>query len=65
MRNKWLDMFDKDIGVELFTVLSTKVRVFILWYDFYIGFYYDTDDAILYIVPFPMLVFKIQKVAYG
>lgn len=31
-----------------------------IWYDFWIGMYYDTDKEILYINPLPTIVFKID-----
>jgi hypothetical protein len=34
---------------------------FFAWYDFYIGFYYDRHNKILYFAPFPTLVFVLWR----
>ena len=36
------------------------VRVFFAWYDFWIGFYFDTHGGFLYICPLPMCVIRIK-----
>ncbi len=38
-----------------------KVRFAFLWYDFWIGAYYDREKKVLYICPLPMCVFKIFR----
>jgi hypothetical protein len=38
-----------------------EINLRILWYDFWIGFYYDRKDKILYFCPIPMIVFRFQK----
>jgi hypothetical protein len=38
-----------------------KISLFFAWYDFWIGFYYDRKDKILYISLLPCLVIKIYK----
>lgn len=34
---------------------------FLAWYDFYVGFYYDRHNKILYFAPFPMCVFVLWR----
>jgi len=38
-----------------------KIKIFFAWYDFWIGFYYDRFDKILYICPLPMMVISIKR----
>jgi len=38
-----------------------KRKVAFLWYDFWIGAFYDKDKGILYICPLPMVVFKFWR----
>lgn len=33
-----------------------------LWYDLWIGIYYDTKSNVLYFCPLPMCVFKFRKI---
>lgn len=42
-----------------------ELRFFFAWYDFWIGFYYDQDDEVLYICPLPMCVIRINKDGYA
>jgi hypothetical protein len=35
-----------------------RVTLNFLWYDFWIGFFYDQKKQILYFCPLPMVVFK-------
>jgi hypothetical protein len=39
-----------------------KVQFYFLWYDFWVGFYYDRNKKALYICPIPMFVIKIYKI---
>ena len=39
-----------------------RVKFSFLWYDFWVGFYYDRANKILYICPVPMCVIKIWRV---
>ena len=39
-----------------------KVKVFLAWYDFWVGFYYDREFKELYICPIPCVVFKFYRV---
>jgi hypothetical protein len=34
-----------------------SVRIFIAWYDFWVGFYYDRRNNVLYFCPLPTIVF--------
>ncbi len=38
-----------------------KINISFRWYDFWIGFYYDTKKKILYVCPLPMIVLEFQK----
>jgi len=38
-----------------------KIQFSFLWYDFWIGWFYDRLNKILYICPLPMCVIKIWK----
>lgn len=33
------------------------------WYDFWIGFYYDRANHVLYFCPLPMIVIRFSKVS--
>jgi len=37
-----------------------KVNVFFAWYDFWVGWYYNERDHILYICPLPMIVIQVK-----
>lgn len=39
-----------------------NVKVFLAWYDFWVGFYYDREFKELYVCPFPCIVFKFYRV---
>ena len=38
-----------------------KIKVFIAWYDFWVGAFYDRDKKVLYICPIPCVVFKFSQ----
>lgn len=38
-----------------------KVSVNFLWYDFWIGLYYDRRNKTLYFCPFPTIVFSFKR----
>ncbi|MEK7639268.1 MAG: hypothetical protein AAB388_03865 [Patescibacteria group bacterium] len=40
---------------------NLKIKIDFLWYDFWVGWFYDRAKKALYICPFPMLVIKIWK----
>jgi len=31
------------------------------WYDFWVGFYWDRYEKVLYFIPFPMCVFSFKR----
>ena len=33
-----------------------KTKVFLAWFDFWVGFYYDRKKSILYVCPLPTVV---------
>jgi hypothetical protein len=35
-----------------------KYTFHFLWFDFWVGIFYDRETGIFYLCPFPMLVFK-------
>lgn len=37
-----------------------KISLKFLWYDFWIGAFYDRAKRILYVCPLPMVVIKIE-----
>jgi hypothetical protein len=37
-----------------------NISFFFAWYDFWIGWFYDTKKKILYVCPLPMCVIKIE-----
>lgn len=39
-----------------------KVKLQFLWYDFWIGFYYDRYRETLYFCPLPCVVFSFKRV---
>ena len=36
-----------------------KVRIFLAWFNFWVGFYYDREHKHLYICPLPMVVIHV------
>ncbi|PIR83001.1 hypothetical protein COU19_02975 [Candidatus Kaiserbacteria bacterium CG10_big_fil_rev_8_21_14_0_10_56_12] len=46
---------------RMFAKGKLHVRASFLWYDFWIGAYYDRDSKVLYICPLPMCVIKIWR----
>lgn len=38
-----------------------NIKIFFAWFDFWIGFYWDRDDRILYVCPIPTIVFKFWR----
>ena len=38
-----------------------KIRLFFAWFDFWIGFYWDTKKKILYFCPLPTIVLSFQR----
>lgn len=42
-----------------------EITFYFAWYDFWIGFYYDTYNEALYICPLPMCVIRINKDSYA
>lgn len=34
------------------------MRIFFAWYDFWIGWFYDRNNRVLYVCPFPMIAFQ-------
>jgi hypothetical protein len=38
-----------------------KIKLFFAWYDFWIGWYWDRINKILYICLFPMFVISIER----
>jgi hypothetical protein len=54
------------LSVNSFVILQTmgrrfKIRFSFLWYDFWIGAFYDRTSKVLYICPLPMCVIKIWQ----
>lgn len=54
---------NREEGIVIYDREPLHITFFILWFDGWVGFYYDDDDAILYINPFPFCVFKFEQVA--
>ena len=48
-------------AVLLEEVFKYKVRMNIIWFDLWIGIYYDRENKIIYINPLPCLVWKCEK----
>lgn len=44
--------------------LKLKFKFFIAYYDFWIGFYFDSNKKILYFCPFPCFVFSFANKDY-
>ncbi len=40
---------------------NLKIKFSFLWYDFWVGIFFDRTKKILYICPVPMCVFKIWR----
>ena len=40
------------------------MRIFFAWYDCWIGWFYDRKQGVLYVCPFPMLVFQFGRPAF-
>lgn len=40
--------------------MTFRIRIFIAWYDLWIGAYWDRHNRILYVCPLPCLVIAIQ-----
>lgn len=38
-----------------------KITFQFLWYDFWVGLYYDREKRVLYVCPLPMCVFRISR----
>ena len=38
-----------------------NIKIFIAWYDFWVGWYYDRKQRTLYICLLPCIVIKINK----
>ena len=38
-----------------------KISIHFIWFDFWIGFYIDVKNKILYFCPIPMIVIKMSK----
>lgn len=39
---------------------NLEFDLFFAWYDMWVGIYYDRHDNVVYVVPFPMFVIRIQ-----
>jgi hypothetical protein len=37
-----------------------KIRFLFAWFDFWIGWYYDRENRVLYICPLPMCVISVD-----
>lgn len=42
-----------------------KISFFFAWYDFWVGFFYDRRNKVLYLCPLPCCVFKIERERVG
>lgn len=62
MMNLWRRLTNRDEGIILYNNEPLRITFFILWFDGWIGFFYDDDDAILYVNLLPFLVLKFQQV---
>lgn len=59
--------FKHKLSVSIFRLRYSKVTFRILWYDFYIGIYFDMKnrkDQNIYVIPLPMCVIKIDLPTY-
>lgn len=43
-------------------ISSLTIRLSFVWYDLWVGFYYDTAHGILYFCPIPTIVIEFQVV---
>lgn len=41
-------------------LLNINISVHFVWFDFWIGCYYNVNKKVLYICPIPMVVFRIS-----
>ena len=41
---------------------NLKIEFNFLWYDFWVGAYYDRAKRVFYVCPIPMCVIKISRV---
>lgn len=46
-------------GVRALT-FRDRISIRFIWYDFWVGFYYDRMKRVLYFCPIPMLAIKIK-----
>jgi len=45
---------------KVFTIKRLIIRFTLVWYDLWVGFYYDEKHGILYFTPIPMLPIQFQ-----
>ncbi len=45
-------------------ILRLRIKVFFAWFDFWIGFYWDRKQKILYFFPIPMIGFAFTTKHY-
>lgn len=44
--------------------ITARLRIFVAWYDLWVGLYYDRKGKQLYVCPLPCLVFQIDLLSY-